>query len=1038
LAREAQGDHLVHTWQTDDGLAQNWASSLAQTPDGYLWVGTRYGGLSRFDGVRFVGFNPQTSPGLQDVQVERLSVDKLGRLWVFSGNESISVLNHGEFTLVRTPRMEPRIRGETILVAKPGEVILGVEFDRLAVLDLDRGTNGWSILNLNPAVRVPAVGTAFHPDNEGTIWYITQRGGLARFRDGHAERCPANLGLVETNISALGTDSDGRLWVATAQHLAVWEGGRFADRTPTNGMAPRDVLQLAPCTAGGVWVMEPNRLRRCLNRAWVAEVDPESFDPGLSFRSYQLYADEQGGVWAICYGKGLWHVKPDGRVYPLTEREGMPSSSITSWVQDREGNVWIGTTGAGIARIRERPFHALTQANGLPGRSPSSVCIDSDGGLWAGTMDGHLARWSDRGFAVQNLPPYNAAAPESITVFPDRMGAVWVGSVRYGLMRFEGEQITRMPYSREFDSTIRVLFQDSRRRLWVSPLVGLCCVEDGRVRRLGAAEGFVSAIAVGAIAEDRLGALWIGTGPGDLWRYQDGHFTRFAPPADWPAARVAAVLADQEGTVWVGTLGNGLLRFKEGHFFRYQTPQGLPNNNVTQLMDDAHGCLWGGTYAGVFQAPKASLEAVAWGRAPEVSCRVFRRFDGLPSLECPGGFQPCCWPGPDGRLWFTTANGLTCVNPAEVSPNPNPPQVVIEEMYVDGKARNWRGARGGNIARGADGVLQIEPGRHYVQFRFTGLSFSAPDAIRFRVRLEGVEQDWEERVTQRLVGYGPLPPGDYCLRIRACNNTGVWNEKGASLAFRVLPFYWETWWFKIAASFTALALLGVTVGLVQRHRYHLRLERLDRQRQMERERARIARDLHDDLGTSLTQINLLSALAQQSPPGGEESLQILQQVRGRAREMVGALDEIVWAVNPKKDSLSELVDYFGNFAAEFFQGAPMRCRLDLPDNVPAQTLTAEVRHELFLAFKEALNNAARHSGGKFVWVRVKCHDETLEIRVEDDGTGLPGEMPARARGGNGLQNMRQRLENLGGKAEFDSQPGKGLAVIFTLPMSSRG
>lgn len=417
---------------------------------------------------------------------------------------------------------------------------------------------------------------------------------------------------------------------------------------------------------------------------------------------------------------------------------------------------------------------------------------------------------------------------------------------------------------------------------------------------------------------------------------------------------------------------------------------------------------------------------MAIGQTTGVPCRVYRQFDGLPALECSGGFNPACWRANDGRLWFSTANGLVSVNPREARFDAGPPKVRIEELLVDGKPRTLPATIGGK-------ELAIEPGRHYVQFRFTALNFTAPDSVRFRVQLEGGDPQWQDTGGQRIFGYGPLMPGSYKFRVMACNSDGAWNGEGTALAFTVKPYYWETWWFEAVLGLTAFSVLGVTVALTQRRRYKSRLERLQREQAVERERARIAQDLHDDLGTSLTQISMLSALANRENTPAAESKEIIQQVRGRAKEMVTALDEIVWAVNPKNDSLMELINYLGYFAEEFFRSTSIRCRLEIPERLPSPPLSSEVRHHLFLVFKEAINNVARHSGASEVLLRVANTETEALISVEDNGHGFQQGENHEGREGNGLRNMMARMEQIGGHTRIRSIPGSGTIVELHLP-----
>jgi len=1023
---ETAHDYLVHVWQTDKGLPQNWVSSIAQTPDGYLWVGTRYGGLARFDGVRFVPFNQQNTSELRDVQVEHLSVDETGRLWIIMGNESITAFQHGHFQLLRRPRTDPRMRLDRVLSVRSNLVLFAGEMPYLGTIDLSAG-NRWELLGPRP--DVPPDAQTYSLDHDEVVWFITRDKRLSRFSQNRFE--PVLPGLPEETAVALALDATRQIWVATPHHLLARDGHRFIDRTPTNGTVPENILQMSFSGDGGLWVLEKKRLRKFLNGRWAVEIASEELLDSITSGTFRLHGDAQGNAWLVANGRGLLHCKADGNAQMLTEKSGLPSRFITCWFQDAEGDIWIGLHGGGIACIRERLFRALGQNDGLPDKVVSSLCMDTNGELWAGTMSGALAHWSEGRFTNVFLPAPENDPNESVTVSP-AAGGVWIGTLNHGLMRLRDGRIRRPPPT--FGS-IRVLYNDSRGRLWGGELTGLFCLDHGQVKRYGSADGFVDSHAIGDIAEDESGAIWIGTGPGELWKYFDGKFIRFTPPTEWPSVRFSDILTDTNGVVWIGTLGGGLLRFSNGHFTRCLKTDGLPDNNISQLLDSQDGYVWGGTYAGIFRVRKADLEAVSTGKETQLSCRVYGQFDGLPALECSSGFQPSCWRSSDGRLWFATANGVAFVDPLKTVPNRIPPTVIIEEMLVDGRLIEVPPRIGAPLATAkSDAPVEILPGRHYVQFRYTGLNFAAPDGVCFRVKLEGGNGKWQDTGGQRQMGYGPLLPGAYRFRVAACNNDGIWNEGGDTLAFTVLPYFRETWVFKAILGLATLATLGLVVALVQRQRYRRRLERVERQREMEKERARIARDLHDDLGTSLTQISMLSALANREKTSVDEAKELIQTVHGRAREMVIALDEIVWAVNPKNDSLPGLASYLAHFAEEFFRPTGIRFRLNIPPQLPSLPVSAESRHHLFLAFKEALNNTARHSGATLIQVSVEILADEAAIQVEDNGCGFESKADASSQSGNGLINMRRRLEQIGGRTELQSLSGKGTTVIFHVPL----
>jgi signal transduction histidine kinase len=407
----------------------------------------------------------------------------------------------------------------------------------------------------------------------------------------------------------------------------------------------------------------------------------------------------------------------------------------------------------------------------------------------------------------------------------------------------------------------------------------------------------------------------------------------------------------------------------------------------------------------------------------------------MASQKCSGGFQPGVCKTADGRLWFPTAKGLAIIDPANFTTNIVPPPVVIEELSVEGKPVRFQGAKVAERVADFASAPQIPPGKQRLELRYTGLSFAAPDKVRFRHRLEGLESDWVEAGTKRVAQYSYLPPGTYTFRVIACNNDDVWNEEGASLTFRVLPQVWQTWWFKIILAVAAAGVVAALAISVTRMRVRRKLEQLERQRALERERARIARDIHDDLGASLTRITLLSQSVRSELGSEHRAVPDVDQIYSTARELTRSMDEIVWAVNPEHDTLDSLVTYLGRFAQRFLSVAGIRCRLDAPLDLPALALTSEMRHNVFLAFKEALNNVVKHAQATEVRLSLELRPEGFMLVIADNGRGFrcpPGQAPAlepadgqRLVAGNGLANMQKRLREIGGCCEWETAPGEG-------------
>jgi len=611
---------------------------------------------------------------------------------------------------------------------------------------------------------------------------------------------------------------------------------------------------------------------------------------------------------------------------------------------------------------------------------------------------------------------------------PDATGRIWLSADREDLFYFDGHRIRP---SRVHVHGIKTLLADRDGGLWLGTKTGVARLAGGRLHLFGPADGFerrdVRALALGPD-----GAVWIGSGDGTIYRFRDGRLARFRPPDARASQAVWALHIDAEGALWAGTFRGGLLRLRDGRFERFTTSRGLPSNIICQILEDQSRQLWIGSHQGIFRVSKASLDAAAASPLDVVS---YGRSDGLPALECSGNYQPAAATSRDGRLWFATPKGLVSIDPRNAGVARPPPDVILEELLLDQRPVALQ-----NLSPGAEpaAVLQIPPGPHRLEFRYTGLSFATPEQVRFRYRIEGLERDWVDAGAQRAAHYSYLPPGTYRFRVAASHGDGRWSRAEAAVPFVVLPHVYETRPFQIATGLAALVLVAGTVRFVSTRRLRRKVERLELQRAIERDRDRIARDIHDDLGAGLTQITLLSELARRESP--DEVAGHLGQISDTARELTRTMDEIVWAVNPRHDSLDGLITYICQFAQEYLTLAGIQCRLDVPAQLPPHPLRSDVRHNLFLAVKEALHNIVKHAQARSVWLRLVERDGGFELAVEDDGRGFtPGaEATAgqadRAAPGRGLGNLHERLATIGGRCTIDSQPGGGTRVRLEVPL----
>ncbi len=329
--------------------------------------------------------------------------------------------------------------------------------------------------------------------------------------------------------------------------------------------------------------------------------------------------------------------------------------------------------------------------------------------------------------------------------------------------------------------------------------------------------------------------------------------------------------------------------------------------------------------------------------------------------------------------------------------------------------------------------ITIPPGGRELELHYTGISFGSPEKLRFRYKLQGLDRSWVEAGERRTAYYHHVAPGRYIFSVLACNVDGVWSEQPSLLHITVEPYLWETTWFRIPAAAAALGLLAVAARLAERRRYKRRLALVETRHAVERERLRISQDMHDDIGSILTQVSQLSDLGQSEAGGQPAARGQFERIGAQARAAVQALDEIVWATNPKNDNLPRFAEYVCRFADEFFEDSAVRCWQEVPTDLPNIPLGAEVRHNVFLAVKEAFNNVLKHSGAKEVWLRLAVADSRVGLEISDNGRGFNPQQTAPGR--NGLENMLSRLAECGGKTEIISQAGQGAKLRFSFPLS---
>ena len=970
---------LARSWQTDEGLPDNNVSGVTQTPDGYVWVAT-FGGLLRFNGARFEEFSTVHLEAVPNRVIRAMHQDRQGRLWL--------AMDQGP--------------------------LLCADAKTVAVFTQNQGL---------PRARVSAMAE----DNLDRLW-VAYGSRLYTISGGKVTPVDAVEGLPSSGNWWLASATEGGLWCARSNQLALFSRGAWQHVREFE----QPVSQVGSCRQGGAWVCAGAQVFK-LNGA--GELGQQTQLPD-TFRVRILFEDRTGALWIGTAADGLWRWSQGVR-----EPVSTSHSEINCLSEDREGNIWAGT-GGGLDCLRPRALDLFGKEAGLPFEFVSSVCQDTEGWLWVVTQNGLLARGRAEEWhpltAAEGWPGGNVSC-----VLADAKDGVWIGTRDRGLQQLR--QGTFREWRRRDglgSESVRSLLQARNGDLWVatdSPS-RLRRLRDGRFRTLGM-PGEVRYLR--ALAEGADGTIWAGTSDGQLLRAEGDRLVNETVYPEERAVSIRTLHTTPDGSLWIGYAGWGVGRLRAGRYSRITSAQGLFDDYVSQIVSDDRGGLWMTGNHGLFQVRLEELLGVAEGRANHVRSIVYGRSEGLPSL------QPACENSPvtsraaDGDLWFATHNGLLRVRPADIRDNPAPPPVLLERVTVDDQviarfdshAPLTPPAQAGALdLRTRDTPLRLPPGHRKLEFEFTALSYSSPENVHFRHRLEDFDPGWVESGAQRTARYPRLPAGEYEFRVIGCNDAGVWNEAGVTLGFTVLPFFWQTWWFRLSVLGTFTAGVVGLVRFFSFRRLRRRLARLEHEESLHRERARIARDMHDEVGAKLSRLSLLSDMASHQSEMPSSTRREVTDISETARDAIRSFDQIVWAVNPRNDSLVDLMHYVCRFAEEFFEGSAVQCAFDLPETIPALVLPTEARHQIFLAVKEALNNVLKHSGAALVRIHFRLENGRLAIGIEDDGQGFShGESPTRVGSGNGLRNMRERMQVVGGELALSPGAGTGTRVTFRVP-----
>ena len=995
-AATARAEQLpVRVYTTSDGLPRNLVNRIVSDPRGFLWICTSEG-LALFDGYAFRTYG--TAEGLPDAEVLDLLITRGGEYWVATrkglARFQPGVAREGQprFTAylpgpgdgdARVVRLQEDADGHIWCSTDDGvyRVVAaggGVRFERVP-LDLPKA--------------FPTVVT-FLVDRASTLWVATKNGLYRRRDGGRIDQFVKADGLPHDIVTSLAGDGGGRLWVGTDGGLSVIE--RAADWEPRGGAAPPAI------------------------RTWLA---------GTPVRTILESAD--GTAW-VGLSSGLAKIVPQavlrGEVPTLlTAENGLPPTAVEALTEDRQGNLWIGTGGGGAAKLAREGFITYRLTDGLRSLHITSIFESRAGDLYVthAPNDGWTLRFDGARF-VAVRPAFPAGTPFTWgwnqLVVESRAGDWWFASAR-GAWRF--------PPARRLDALARTapagrvgmadglpsdevfrLFEDRRGDVWFGTLGASAGATPTTLARWDRARGTIVnfpgtyGTATGFL-EDRAGQIWIAPYTGGLDRYRDGRFDHFAPADGLPDGTIFDLHLDRSGRVWAASSRGGLICIDDPEAAHppirvYTTRDGLSSNSIRCITEDGWGRIYAGTGRGVDR-----VDVPASGRPIHV--RRYTTADGLAAGEPTVAFRDR-----QGAIWVGTVQGLSKLVPQAERPG-RPSPVFITGVQVEGVTRPLSAIGEPELQLGE---LAANEGR--LQIEFVGLGFAPGERLRYQYMVDGVDRDWSAAGEARRVNLAGLSPGDYRFLVRALTVDGLPSPVPASVSFSVPRPIWRRWWAQLG-----LVLLASAAALAW-HKV-----RLARVLALERVRMQIATDLHDEIGSGLTRVSILSDLARRELGGGpQEVTGPLDRIAELSRELAGSMGDIVWAVNPGKDHLSDLVQRVRRYASEVAEARNIALHVKAPAEDEDRRIAPALRRETFLIFKESLTNAVRHAGCTAIWIELAVDRGALTFQLRDNGRGFDASRPSQ---GNGLRNMRHRARSAGGALDVTPAPGGGTTVTFTGP-----
>jgi signal transduction histidine kinase/ligand-binding sensor domain-containing protein len=941
-------------WTQQDGLPQDTIRALAQTTDGYLWVGTDEG-LARFDGYEFVVFD-KTKGDLPGNSITALASAADGALWIGTSN-GLAEYRGKQFHTYTTKQ------------GLPDNAISGL-----------------------------------YEDHGGTLWVVAGV-YLSRFQDGKFTNYAPNADLPVTSVRQIREDLHHDLWVAGFSRVVKMAGSQFVTVIEPKELNANIVSSMVAGRDGSFWIGGSEGV---IKRSATGAIRSYGVRDGLPDKLVRaLWEDRDGNIWA---GTNLGLSRLDGDRF-VTPHEEDSRNIVRCLFEDREGNLWVGSN-SGLTRYRDDILTVYGKSEGLPSDEPNAVFQDHKGRIWVGFHDRGLMLFSSSGyrlFTTREGLPNN----EVFSIRETRDGDLLIGA-RGGLVRMHADRFTTyIPEDPLGRISVFDAMEDSTGRIWLATPGGLGELVGNRIRTVVPGQPLLIFSTV-TLCQGLDGAVWAGTYGKGLYRIRGNETKLFTTADGLSSDEIRSLYQDPDGTLWIGTFGGGLNALRDGKFQQFTAKDGLLSDNVTAVTDDGD-TLWLSTTRGICRISKRQLREFSGHQRTRLEPVNYGVEDGLRSASCSPSF-PVGSGGhrtSDGKIWFTTSLGLAVFDPGARSQPVLPPAAQVVEIQVDGRPVD--------LAH----FTKLGPKSERIQIRYAGIHLSAPERVRYSVKLDGLDTEWRQAGTRRVKDYNTLRHGHYTFTVKAEVPGAPSSQQ--SYAFEVMPRFYETTWFLLlgAIMLAAMAWAAYQLRLRQiRSRFALVLE----------ERARLAREIHDTLAQGFVGISSqLDAVAMCMPEESTKARTFLDMARRMARHSLTEARRSVMDLRSSALDGQNLAEALESGTRVWTAGSGVAVDVNITGS--PGVLPDEMEQHLLRIAQEAVTNVLKHAGASKIWIKLHMEARKLYLRIKDNGHGFEQDGVFSSRGGHfGLIGMRERAERLGGELHLESHRGEGTEVEVKVPL----